>query len=241
MGPRISGSRNADGSDPRQLTDGERENYLSPEWTPDGRYVMATKGTQVWLYHEDGGSGTQVTGHRAEGAPPPAAHFGAAFGSDPRYVWLNLRGNLGGGFNVGATRHADGRLVEPWEEDFGPDHTPRSSARQIGPYQIGVLDRETGRVLVRSHEHEGAFRPLPSPDGRWLVYATRYDAREALKLRDLETGEGAVARDGRPARRFARGWNAGSGRVSRFGLDSRIGRDHHQLRRQDHACGRALG
>ena len=180
---------NADGSDPRQLTDGERENYLSPVWTPDGSYIMATKGTQVWLYHEGGGSGAQVTGHRAEGAPPPAAHFGAAFGSDPRYVWLNLRGSLGGGFNVGAARHADGRLLEPWEEDFGPDHTPRSSARQIGPYQIGVLDRETGRVLVRSHEHEGAFRPLPSPDGRWLVYATRYDAREALKLRDLSTGE----------------------------------------------------
>ncbi len=175
---------NADGSDPRQLTDGERESYVSPVWTPDGSYVMATKGTQLWLNHRAGGSGAQVTGHREEGAAAPAAHFGAAFGPDARYLWLNLRGNLGGGFAAAADR-----WIEPWEEDFGPDHTPRSSARQIGPYQIGVLDRETGRVFVRSHEHEGAFRPLPSPDGRWLVYATRYDAREALKLRDLDTGE----------------------------------------------------
>ncbi len=174
---------NADGSDPRQLTDGERENYVSPVWTPDGRYVMATKGTQIWLYHEAGGSGAQVTGHREEGEPAQAAHFGAAFGADARHLWLNLRGNLGGGFEAPTDR-----WIEPWEEDFGRDHIPRSSARQIGPYQIGVLDRETGRVLVRSHEHEGAFRPLPSPDGRWLVYATRHDAREALKLRDLETG-----------------------------------------------------
>jgi hypothetical protein len=30
---------------------------------------------------------------------------------------------------------------------------------------------------------------VASPDGKWLVYATRYDAREALKLRDLATGE----------------------------------------------------
>lgn len=177
---------NADGSDPRQLTDGERENYVSPEWTPDGDYVMATKGTQQWLYHKDGGSGVQVTGHRPEGAPAPAAHFGAAFADDPRYVWLNLRGNLGGGFNASS---GGDLLTEPWEEDFGPDHTARSSARQIGPYQIGLLDRETGRVFVRTHEHEGAFRPMPSPDGRWLVYATRYDAREVLKLRDLESGE----------------------------------------------------
>ena len=187
---------NADGSDPRQLTDGERESYMSPEWTPDGDYVMATKGTQQWLWHEDGGSGVQVTGHEAEGEPSPAMHFGAAFGGEERSVWLNLRGDLGGGFAavtggaaVGTGGTGGSGLVQPWEEDFGPDHTPRSSARQIGPYQIGVLDRETGRVFVRTHEHEGAFRPMPSPDGRWLVYATRWDAREALKLRDLATGE----------------------------------------------------
>jgi imidazolonepropionase-like amidohydrolase len=35
----------------------------------------------------------------------------------------------------------------------------------------------------------GAFRPVASPDGRWLVYATRHDARPALKLLDLETGD----------------------------------------------------
>lgn len=200
---------NADGSDPRQLTDGERQNYVSPEWTPDGDYIMVAKGTQQWLYHKDGGSGVQVTGHRAEGAPAPAAHFGAAFGPDERHVWLNVRGNLGGGLSadgfIGATSglgldtpderlgiqgltEAEARL----EMDLppsGPDHTPRSSARQLGTFQIGVLDRETGRVFVRTHELEGAFRPMPSPDGRWLAYATRYDNREALKLRDLQSGE----------------------------------------------------
>ena len=210
---------NADGSDPHQLTDGERQNYMSPAWTPDGSYVMATKGTQQWLYHIDGGSGVQVTGHRAEGAPAPASHFGAAFGGDGRYVWLNLSGSLGGGLTadgfVGATSGLgldptsmwggeraiddvafdwnpddyDRLMPEPGTPDFGPDHGPRSSARQLGSYQIGMLDRETGRVFVRTHEHEGAFRPMPSPDGRWLVYATRYDANTALKLRNLETGD----------------------------------------------------
>ncbi len=173
----------ADGTDARQLTDTERENYMSPVWTPDGEYVMANKGNQLWLYHEDGGSGVQVTGHGEEGAPPPPAHLGAAFGSDPRYLWVNVRGNLGGGFPTGTS--GDG---------FGPDHsdpyvTAESSTREVGPFQIAMIDRETGRSFVRTHEHEGAFRPMPSPDGRWLVYATRYDAREALKLRDLVSGE----------------------------------------------------
>ncbi len=173
----------ADGTGARQLTDGERESYMSPVWTPDGDYIMATKGSQQWLYHKDGGSGLQVTGHRGDGAPAPAAHFGAAFAPDDRYVWLNLRGNLGGGF---ATTSAGSSQLE---NEYGPDHSLRSSTRQIGPFQIGQLDRETGVVYARTHEHEGAFRPVPSPDGRWLVYATRWDAREALKLRDLDNGD----------------------------------------------------
>ena len=180
----------ADGTDPRQLTDTERENYMSPVWTPDGEYVMTGKGTQLWLYHEDGGSGVQVTGHRGEGAPAPPTHLGAAFGADPRYLWVNVRGNLGGGFPVGD----EGAGPDDVGVDFGPDHFgpnrgPRSSAREVGQFQIAMIDRETGRTFVRTHEHEGAFRPMPSPDGRWLAYATRYDAREALKLRDLASGE----------------------------------------------------
>ncbi len=173
---------NADGTGARALTSTERDSYMSPVWTPDGHYVISGKGTQLWLYHVDGGSGAQITGHRAEGAPAPPAHLGPAFGNDPRYLWLDLRGNLGGGFEGGSN--------DSWADPLGPLHdAPTSSAREVSPLQIGTLDRESGRVLVRTHELEGAMRPVPSPDGRWLVYATRWDAREALKLLDLETRE----------------------------------------------------
>jgi len=167
-----------DGEGARPLTSDERTNYMSPVWTPDGEYVIATKGSQLWLYHTEGGSGLQITGRGDEGSPP--AHMGAAFADNSRYLWVNVRGRLGGGFVTTAR--------EPWEEDFDPMHRARSSARRVGLFQIGRLDRETGRVHVRTHELEGAFRPVASPDGRWLVYATRYDAREALKLLDLSTG-----------------------------------------------------
>jgi Tol biopolymer transport system component len=171
---------NVDGSDPRSLTSEERESHMSPIWAPDGKYVIAGKGPQLWLYHTEGGSGVQITGHREEGAPAQPAHMGPTFGDDPRHLWVNLRGNLGGGFDTS---------VAPWEEGHHDSGGPRSSARRVGTYQIGRLDRETGRVHVRTHELEGALRPIASPDGRWLVYATRHDAREALKLLDLQSGE----------------------------------------------------
>jgi hypothetical protein len=171
----------AAGTNPRALTTTERENYVSPLWTPDSKYVIATKGTQLWLYHTDGGSGIQMTGRPAPGAPAGAAaapaHHGASFGNDPRYLWLNVRGLPGGGITGGASGDDD------------PHATLRSSARRVATYQIGQLDRQTGRVLVRTHELEGAFRPVASPDGRYLVYATRHDARSALKLLDLQTRE----------------------------------------------------
>jgi Tol biopolymer transport system component len=100
-------------------------------------------------------------------------------------LWVNVNGTVAGVFlTVGAT--------EQRPDDDHPSHSPtgvRSSARQVGTYQVGQFDRETGRTFVRTHEVEGAFRPVPSPNGRWLVYSTRHDARQALKLRDLDTGE----------------------------------------------------
>lgn len=168
----------ADGTHPRALTEGERESTMSPVWTPDGDYVVVTKGSDLWIFHVDGGSGLQISGL---GQERPPAHMGAAFSPDPRYLWVNVRGGVEDGFDVGTH--------EPWEVELAADHGLRSSARLVSPYQIGMLDRESGRVQIRSHELEGAFRPVPSPDGRWVVYATRYDARPALKLLDLETGD----------------------------------------------------
>ena len=70
---------------------------------------------------------------------------------------------------------------------------------RIGPFQVGRFDRETGLAYVRSEEVEGAVRPVPSPDGRWLVYAARSDARTSLKLRDLTNGdERVIVADAQP-------------------------------------------
>src|SRR5688500_15841145 len=61
---------NADGSDARQITFGER-GESSPTWSPDGRYLAfttsrttlteSTPRTQIWLMRADGGESWQLT------------------------------------------------------------------------------------------------------------------------------------------------------------------------------------
>ena len=180
---------NADGSKARALTKSERINFASPIWSSDGQYVIAARTGQLWMYNKDGGSGLQLTGLRPEGAPPAGpgptpSHYGAAPSGDGRYLWVNVSGGIPPVLASGV--HSDDVQSA---RDENEEVAARSNARRLGQYQVAQFDRETGRTLVRSHETEGAFRPVASPDGKWLVYATRYDAREALKLRDLATGE----------------------------------------------------
>jgi Tol biopolymer transport system component/imidazolonepropionase-like amidohydrolase len=158
----------ADGGHPRAVTKTEGYRYVSPEWTPDGRAVIATRraspresgdASDLYLYYVAGGSGLKLTGADqsppARGAVPRPRNFlGAAFGSDPR--WIYAAASTGGGW---------------------------------GSWQIAMVDRETGQTYVRTAQFQSAMRPTLSRDGRWLVYATRKGSAGALRLRDLTTGD----------------------------------------------------
>jgi Tol biopolymer transport system component len=56
-------------------------------------------------------------------------------------------------------------------------------------WQLGVYDRHTGENFRMSDELGSAMRPVLSNDGRWLVYATRWDAQTGLRVRDLKSGD----------------------------------------------------
>lgn len=150
-----------DGKDTTQVTKGNNNLYVSPEWMPDGKYVVASKagglggGAKLWMYNVEGGSGVALT---SQPAPPPALKMiGAAFGKDPRYLWL-------------AARMGD------WQYNA------------LGPqYQLYVWDRETGRTSQMSTRFGSAFRPALSPDGKYLAYAARFETRTGIRLRNLET------------------------------------------------------
>jgi len=150
----------------KQITKGRTNRYRSPEWTPDGKYIVVSRAptaigtSKPVMIHRDGGSGVQLV---RDPTPPPQGSFplnlmGAAFGKDDRYIWFGQR--------FGA-----------WEYNAG-----------FPQYSLVTFDRETGRRETRANMLGGAFRPALSPDGKWLVYASRYEAQTGLRIRDLDEG-----------------------------------------------------
>jgi len=149
----------SDGSDTTQITTGGANRIESPEWTPDGDYLVVSKGgyrgglPKLWLYHKDGGGGAQLIDE-----PENQKTIGAAFGPDGRYIWYSRR-------------------TGDWQYNA-----------QFPQYQLAVYDREQGESYTRSNRYGSGIRPTLSPDGKWLVYGTRHEEHTGLVLRDLDTG-----------------------------------------------------
>ena len=156
-----------DGANGKALTKGTNNLYASPEWTPDGKYIIVSRSTgvlgsvyELWLIHKDGGSGAAMLRVQAgPNMPPPMNTLGAAFGKDPRYIWVS-RHRGGFGYNL-----------------------------QYPLWQLAIYDRQNGRLFTQTDVFGSGMRPALSSDGKWLVYATRYDAETGLRLRDLTSGD----------------------------------------------------
>ena len=149
----------------RQVTDTPADNYESPDWLPDGDYVVAAVGTgalaggdrrnpKLWMWHVDGGTGIQLIDE-----PASRRITGPAPTPDGRHIWFAQRERL-------------------WQYNA------------IFPqYQLAVYDRETGEQYVRTSRYGSALRPTISPDGAWLVYGTRHEEQTGLRLRELASGD----------------------------------------------------
>ncbi len=146
-----------DKNDSLQVTKGATDHYQSAEWTPDGNYIVGSKGTRnlkLWLFHKDGGAGIQLINK-----PDNLKTVEATFGPDNRYIWFAQRT---GAWNYNA---------------------------QLPQYQLAVYDRNNGEVEVKTSRYGSAFTPTLSPDGKSLVYGSRYNDQTGLVFRNLMTGD----------------------------------------------------
>ena len=146
-----------DKKDSTQVTKGNTDHYQSAEWTPDGQYIVGSRGTRnlkLWLFHKDGGSGQQLITK-----PDNLKTVEPSFGPDGRYIWFAQR-------------------TSAWNYNA-----------QLPQYQLAMYDRENGEIEVRTQRYGSAFTPTLSPDGKYLVYGSRYNDQTGLIVRDLKSGD----------------------------------------------------
>ena len=60
---------------------------------------------------------------------------------------------------------------------------------KLPQYQLGTYDREDGKKEVMTSRYGSAFTPTLSPDGKWLVYGSRFNDQTGLIKRNLVTQE----------------------------------------------------
>jgi Tol biopolymer transport system component/imidazolonepropionase-like amidohydrolase len=165
-----------DGSDAKPITKGRGNDiqmFVSPSWTSDGNYIIASKSERgigtyhPYLYHKDGGTGVSV------GPPPPPPPQPGQ--QTPPAPQLN---------KMGAVASSDGRYIY-----YAQRTGAFSYNAQFPLWQIYRFDRETSETTRLTNAQGSAMRPVLTPDGKHLVYATRYQTQTALRVRDLETNE----------------------------------------------------
>lgn len=150
-----------DFTDTTQVTMGNGNLYVSPEWSPDGQFIVASRSAgplggaaKLEMYR---------VGHHAAlpliRGPVPLKTLGAAFSPDGRYVWY-------------AGRTGD------WQYNA-----------LFPQAQLYRYDRQLGTSTTMTSRYGSGFRPAISPDGKSLVYGTREGSQTGLRIRDLATGD----------------------------------------------------
>ncbi|MBV2131080.1 amidohydrolase family protein [Arsukibacterium indicum] len=167
---------NADGSEPRAVTNETFRLLNSPAWSPDGQFIVARKhftasrslgAGEVWQYHVSGGNGVMLTER-----PNDQKDLGEpAFSKDGKYIYFSQDDTPGKTFHY-------------------------SKDSESGIYVIKRFERATGKIEELIAGAGGAIRPTPSPDGKYLAYIRRVDFQSTLFLYDLSSGEHIKLYDG---------------------------------------------
>ena len=156
------------GTGVKQVSKDPGSDFVSPAWAPDGKYIFVSKAAagiaayELWMYHVDGGSGIQIT----KAKPTP-------------FIQRKDRPN-----DVGVVASPDGRYLY-----YAERHGPFSYNSMLPQWEIKRKDRKTGDEDTIIQQSLSAFRPVLSPDGKVLLYVSRYETESGLRMRNLETGE----------------------------------------------------
>ena len=190
-----------EGGEAKRITQGMAFD-THPRFSPDGKSILFTSdrdgAENLWIIDLDTEETTQVTKGDNQNYPsadwtPDGEYIVAAKGRLQIKLWLFHKD---GGSGVQLTKGPDNwKTIDP---AVSPDGRYVYYSHRMGPwnynaqlpqYQLGVYDRENAQTRSITSRYGSAFTPVLSPDGRWLVYGTRYENETGLVLRNLESGD----------------------------------------------------
>lgn len=162
-----------DTSEITQITKGGNTRYTNAVWTPDGEYVVASKGgltPKLWLIHKEGGRGTAMIDE-----PGSLKIIDPAITPDGRYVYYSQRNGAWNynaqlpQYQIGVYDREDGS-TDRVTSRYGSAFTPTIS--HDGKWMVygSRYEDQTGLVL----------RDLETGDERWLAYPVQRDEQESI-------------------------------------------------------------
>ena len=173
-----------------------------PRFSPDGKSIAYVSdksgGNNVWIRNLETNDSLQITKEKDN-----QTAF-ADWSKDGDYLIVSKgRRNLklhmyhkDGGKGIKLIEKPSSlKIVQP---EVGHDdryiwYAHRSSSWQYNArfpqYQISKYDRDSGEIKRETSRFGSAFTPTLSPNGKWMVYGTRFEDQTALRIRDLHTGD----------------------------------------------------
>tara|TARA_B100000575_G_C23142998_1_gene665800 strand:+ start:2533 stop:5739 length:3207 start_codon:yes stop_codon:yes gene_type:complete len=173
---------------PTYSPDGSRILFISDRTGSDNAYILDLLSMKV----------TQMTDESAESMingdwSPAGELFVIAKGR--RNFKLQVMHEDGGQGSAVVDEPSNLKAIDP---EFSADGTKIYYSRrtsgwnynaQFPQYSIGMYNMETGENSTFLSRYGSAFTPTLSPDGKYMVYGTRYESETGLILRNLETSE----------------------------------------------------
>ncbi len=162
-----------DTSDVTQVTKGKTNGYTNADWTPDGKYIVGSKGKRtpkLWLYHVDGGSGAQLIS-----SPNNLKTIDLAVEPTGQYIYYSQR-NGAWNYNAQFPQYQIGR----YDRETGK--TTSVTSRYGSAFTPTLSD--DGKWMVYGSRYEDktglVLRDMETGDERWLAYPVQRDEMESI-------------------------------------------------------------
>lgn len=164
-----------------QLTKDRDQNFPSAAWSPDGEYIVYSKGrlnVQLYMMHKDGGSGTQLIS-----TPANLKTIDPAVSADGRFVYYSRRFGAWN-YNAQLPQYQLGQ----YDRETGKMNTITS---RYGSAFTPVLSKDAKWMVYGSRHEEKTglvLRNLQNGDEKWLAWPVQRDDQESIAVMGVLPG-----------------------------------------------------